>query len=78
MTFDDIIKGRRSVRKLRPDPVPHRLIMEVLETARWAPSPHGRMPWRFAVLTQPQSKQRLAAAMATEWQRQDAAWIAAA
>lgn len=69
-TFDEIIRGRRSVRALRPDPVPHDLIVDVLDTARWAPSPHGRMPWRFAVLTQAAAKQRLADAMAHEWQRQ--------
>ncbi len=69
-SFDEIIRGRRSIRALRPDPVPHALIVEVLDAARWAPSPHGRMPWRFAVLTQPAAKQRLVDAMAQEWQRQ--------
>jgi F420 biosynthesis protein FbiB-like protein len=69
-TFDEIIQGRRSVRKLRSDPVPHDLIEQVIEAARWAPSPHGRMPWRFAVLTQAAPKQRLADAMAHEWQHQ--------
>ena len=58
------------MRKLRPDLVPHDLIMQVLDAARWAPSPHGRMPWRFAVLTQPASKQRLADAMSGSWQQQ--------
>jgi F420 biosynthesis protein FbiB-like protein len=41
----------------------------VLDAARWAPSPHGRMPWRYVVLTQPEPKTRLAHAMAEEWQR---------
>jgi coenzyme F420-0:L-glutamate ligase/coenzyme F420-1:gamma-L-glutamate ligase len=44
-------------------------IAAVLEAARWAPSPHGRMPWRFAVLTHAATKARLAEAMAAEWQR---------
>lgn len=70
LPFDEVIRGRRSVRKLRPDPVPHDLVEAVLDAARWAPSPHGRMPWRFAVLTQPASKQRLADAMAGTWQQQ--------
>ena len=35
--------------------------------ARWAPSPHGRQPWRFAVLTQEETKERLADAMGEEW-----------
>ncbi|MBA3490649.1 MAG: nitroreductase family protein, partial [Rubrobacteraceae bacterium] len=35
--------------------------------ARWAPSPHGRQPWRFAVLTREETKERLADAMGEEW-----------
>lgn len=65
-----IIKGRRSVRKYQDRPVPRELIMEVLEAARWAPSPHGRQPWRFVVLTRMERKQRLADAMGDEWRRQ--------
>jgi len=65
-----IIKGRRSVRRYQPQPVPRELIEQVLEAARWAPSPHGRQPWRFVVLTRPEPKQRLADAMGDEWRRQ--------
>jgi F420 biosynthesis protein FbiB-like protein len=42
----------------------------MLEAARWAPSPHGRQPWRFVVLREPTSNIRLAEAMGEEWQRQ--------
>lgn len=70
MTFNTLVRGRRSVRQLRPDSVPHDLILQVLDAARWAPSPHGRMPWRFAVLTRPAPKRRLADAMAASWQQQ--------
>jgi coenzyme F420-0:L-glutamate ligase / coenzyme F420-1:gamma-L-glutamate ligase len=69
LSFDDLVRGRRSVRQLRPEPVPRALVEQVLEAARWAPSPHGRMPWRFVVLTRSETKQRLAQAMAAEWQR---------
>ncbi len=69
LNFDDIVRGRRSVRQYAPDPVPAELVVEVLEAARWAPSPHGRMPWRFVVLTQPTAKAMLADAMAAEWLR---------
>ena len=65
-----IITGRRSVRKYQDRPVDVDRIWQVLEAARWAPSPHGRMPWRFAVLTQATPKLALAEAMGTEWQRQ--------
>jgi F420 biosynthesis protein FbiB-like protein len=65
-----IIKGRRSVRRYHDRPVARELIERVLEAARWAPSPHGRQPWRFVVLTRPEPKQRLADAMGDEWRRQ--------
>jgi coenzyme F420-0:L-glutamate ligase / coenzyme F420-1:gamma-L-glutamate ligase len=70
MELDQIISGRRSVRAFRPDPVSREQITQLLEAARWAPSPHGRQPWRFAVITQAASKERLAAAMGEDWRRQ--------
>ena len=48
--LDSLIRGRRSVRKLLPDPVPPEVIRDAIEAAGWAPSPHGRQPWRFAVV----------------------------
>ena len=66
----EIIRGRRSVRHYQDRPVPRELIEEILEAARWAPSPHGRQPWRFAVLTRDAPKRALAAAMGDEWRRQ--------
>ncbi len=66
-TLPATITGRRSVRRFSDRPVPRDLVEHILEAARWAPSPHGRQPWRFAVLTQPATKARLAAAMGDEW-----------
>jgi len=65
-----LIRGRRSVRKYQERPVPHEQIEQVLEAARWAPSPHGRQPWRFVVLTRAEPKLRLADSMGAEWRRQ--------
>jgi F420 biosynthesis protein FbiB-like protein len=70
LPFSELVRGRRSVRSYRPDPVPRELVERVLEAARWAPSPHGRMPWRFVVLTRSEAKGRLADAMGEEWVRQ--------
>ena len=50
--------------------MPRELIEQVLEAARWAPSPHGRQPWRFAVLTRAELRSRLADSMGAEWRRQ--------
>jgi coenzyme F420-0:L-glutamate ligase / coenzyme F420-1:gamma-L-glutamate ligase len=65
-----VIRGRRSVRRYQDRPVSRELIEQLLEAASWAPSPHGRQPWRFAVLTRDEPKQALAAAMGDDWRRQ--------
>ena len=70
LDFDAVIRGRRSVRAFEDAPVPRALVEHVLDAARWAPSPHGRMPWRFAVVTKPALKECLADAMGDEWERQ--------
>jgi PPOX class probable F420-dependent enzyme len=67
--FLALARGRRSVRQFTDQPVQRPLLDSVLEAARWAPSPHGRQPWRFAVLTRPELKAALAEAMGEEWQR---------
>jgi F420 biosynthesis protein FbiB-like protein len=58
------------VRKLLPDPVPTEVIRRAIEAAGWAPSPHGRQPWRFAVVESAELKERLATEMAGAWQSQ--------
>ncbi len=70
MDLAKIIRGRRSVRAYQPDPVSRLHLEAMLEAAGWAPSPHGRQPWRFAVVVGVEQKQRLATAMGAEWRRQ--------
>jgi F420 biosynthesis protein FbiB-like protein len=70
LSLAQIMRGRRSVRAFQQRPVAPELVEQVLEAARWAPSPHGRQPWRFALLTTPEARQRLAEAMGVEWRRQ--------
>jgi len=65
--FGDVIRGRRSVRRFREDPVDDEIIERVIEAGGWAPSPHGSQPWRFAVLTRTETKERLATAMGATW-----------
>ncbi|MFV9507307.1 MAG: nitroreductase family protein [Oscillochloridaceae bacterium umkhey_bin13] len=65
-----VIRGRRSVRAFRPEPLRREQIELVIEAAGWAPSPHGRQPWRFVVVTTPDAKLRLAEAMGAQWQQQ--------
>jgi F420 biosynthesis protein FbiB-like protein len=62
------IRGRRSVRSYRTDPVSDQDLNAVVDAARWAPSPHNSEPWRFVVVRTGAAKQRLATAMAERWQ----------
>jgi coenzyme F420-0:L-glutamate ligase / coenzyme F420-1:gamma-L-glutamate ligase len=63
----DAVRGRRSVRRYLGKEVAPDLVDAVLEAGRWAPSPHGRQPWRFAVISNEETKERLARAMGEEW-----------
>jgi coenzyme F420-0:L-glutamate ligase/coenzyme F420-1:gamma-L-glutamate ligase len=65
--FLALARVRQTVRAFTERPVPHEALRELIEAARWAPSPHGRQPWRFVVLTREEPKRRLAAAMGDEW-----------
>ncbi len=64
-----LLRSRRSVRVYQDRPVPREYIEQMLEAARWAPSPHGRQPWRFVVLTRLELKTRLADYMGETWQQ---------
>ena len=55
----DVIRTRRSVPKLKPDPVPHELVGRLLDAAVWAPNHRVTEPWQFYVL-EGESKRRFA------------------
>ncbi len=65
-----IVRGRRSVRSFRPDPVPREAIHRAVAAAGWAPSPHGTQPWRFVVLESRERRAELAEAMSATWRAQ--------
>lgn len=69
LDFLPLARGRQSVRAFQDRPVPRAALEEMIEAARWAPSPHGAQPWRFVVLTRPEAKRTLAEAMGDEWRR---------
>src|SRR5579864_3370504 len=68
-TLAALLQSRRSVRKYQARPVSRELIEQVLEAARWAPSPHGKQPWRFVVLTRQEVKLQLADRMGDTWRQ---------
>lgn len=50
MSFIELARKRRSIRKYKPDAVPSELIKELLEAARLAPSGCNAQPWRYVVI----------------------------
>lgn len=50
MSVLKLIKTRRSVRKFKKESVPQRVVKNILEAGRWAPSGLNNQPWRFMVL----------------------------
>jgi nitroreductase len=55
-----LLKGRRSIRRYKPDPVPDEMIEQLLEAGRWAPSASNRQPWAFIVVRDEVIRQQVA------------------
>ncbi len=44
------IRQRRSIRKFDSKKIPRKVIKEIVEAGRYAPSSHNSQPWRFVVI----------------------------
>src|SRR5438309_11911186 len=64
----DLVRQRRTVRAYRAGDIDLRAVEQAIEDACWAPSAHHSQPWRFALATSEEARQRLAAAMGERWQ----------
>jgi len=51
MDLYEAIKGRRSIRRFKPDPVPQEVLERIFEMAIWAPSGMNLQNWYFLVVT---------------------------
>jgi nitroreductase len=51
MEVEEAIRTRRSIGKVKADPVPREMIERIIEAAVWAPNHHLTEPWKFVVLT---------------------------
>ncbi len=58
------IKGRRSIRKYKGDPVPEDNLEAVLEAVRWAPSWANTQCWEVIVVREEEIRRRLADTLA--------------
>lgn len=56
----EAVKGRRSIRKYKDDPVPDAVVDEVLEAVRWAPSWANTQCWEVIVIREPEIKAEVA------------------
>jgi len=58
----------RSMRRLKPDPVPPDLIVKVIEAATMGPSGGNRQPWMFVVVREQASKDFVALRYRKAWE----------
>jgi F420 biosynthesis protein FbiB-like protein len=63
LSLRGLFAGRRSIRRYLSLPVSRELIDSLLEAAAAAPSAHNRQPWRFLVIENETTKEKLARAM---------------
>lgn len=66
----EIVHTTRSMRRLKPDPVPDELIRKILEAGTAAPSGGNSQRWAFLVVTDPGVKRAVAAYYKRAWDEQ--------
>lgn len=59
LSTKEAIENRRSIREFKPDPVSNKIIMQLLESARLAPSGCNSQPWRFKIIKDFETKIKL-------------------
>ena len=73
----DIMYSCRSMRRLKPDPVPLELIYKVIEAGTQGPSGGGVQAWRFVVVTEAQQKGQIAELYQRGWRAAEATYAKA-
>jgi nitroreductase len=63
MDLMDAIRGRRSIRKYKPDPVPEEVLQTLMEAVRWAPSWGNTQCWKVILVKDSALKSELARAV---------------
>jgi iodotyrosine deiodinase len=64
--FCDRIRLRRTVRQFSAEPVPFEIIETAIRAAATAPSGANQQPWRFVVVSNPETKRKIRAAAEAE------------
>ncbi len=60
MTFQQLVKNRRSIRRYLERPVEREKILACIEAVRLAPSADNVQPWRFLIIDDPELKAKFA------------------
>ncbi|MFT4606236.1 MAG: nitroreductase, partial [Rhodothermales bacterium] len=50
MKIDDVLRTRRTVHNFLPRPVPEHIVLQAIESARWAPNHKLTEPWEFVII----------------------------
>src|SRR2546421_8964621 len=58
----EAIKSVKSVSKYKPDPIPEQKVQAVMNAARFAHSAENLQPWKFVVVSDEDTKRKLAGA----------------
>jgi coenzyme F420-0:L-glutamate ligase/coenzyme F420-1:gamma-L-glutamate ligase len=66
--FLKLVRGRRSIRKFRRDPLPKEVLRCIIEAASWAPSASNRQDWEFRVVTSSPVKERMRNIVRSRWE----------
>lgn len=68
MELYDAMSTLRAVRRLKPDPIPHDVVIRILEAATWAPTGGNVQPWRMIAVTDADKKQVLEDLYRPRWE----------
>jgi nitroreductase len=59
MDVKEAIKNRRTIRDFKDEIIPDDTLLDLLETARWSPSPVNSQPWKFIIIRNKETLKKL-------------------
>lgn len=62
-----LLKGRRSIRRYKDEPVSDEIIQKIIGATAWAPSASNRQDWEFVVIRNDDVKEKMRAAVGKAW-----------
>jgi nitroreductase len=59
MEFIEIVKTRRSIRRFKPKKIERKILLELLEAARCAPSAANKQPLEYIIINEQENKEKI-------------------